>query len=63
MEIIDQKTNELNSLLKQMGDQQKNLLTGEINEKEKSIFYSNAEKAKNLIKSIKKDLEGKNTIE
>ena len=63
MEIIDQKVREFTDLLKQIREQQNKLLSGDINEEEKSLFYSNAEKAQNLIKNIKKEFEGKNSIE
>ena len=63
MEIIDQKIREFTDLLEQMREQQNKLLSGDINGDEKSIFYSNAEKAQNLVKSIKKEFQGKNSIE
>lgn len=67
MKIIDQKLGELANLLKQIGDQQNNLLNGgqnkEEREKEKKLFSSNAEKVRNLIKSIRKEFDGKTIFE
>lgn len=67
MKIIDQKIQELTNLLKQIGDQQNNLLNGgqnkEEREKEKKLFSSNAEKVRNLIKSIRKEFDGKTIFE